>query len=85
MNQTQAIKKHLERGWTITSMQAFEKYGCTRLSAKIFDLRAKGMVIDSIPCTATNRYGDECRFVKYRLNKEAMKNVKSIGKEQSEG
>ena len=73
MNQTQAIKKYLEEGNTITSMEAFKKFGCTRLSAKIFDLRAKGFIIDSIQCTGTTRYGDECRYVMYRKKKKNKK------------
>ena len=68
MNQTTAIKEHLESGKRITSMEAFKLYGCTRLSAKIFNLRQSGMVIDSIPMVGENRYGDTCRFVAYRLS-----------------
>ena len=66
MNQMQAIKKHLTTKKSITSMQAFELYGCTRLSAKIFDLRKAGWVIDSVPQTGTTRFGDTCQYVKYR-------------------
>ena len=67
MNQTQKVKEILESGGTITSMEAFKKFGCTRLSDKILKLRRAGYDIASIPCTGVNRYGDECRYVMYRL------------------
>ena len=72
MNQTTAIKNHLESGKTITSMEAFQLYGCTRLSAKIFDLKKRGMEIDSIPTAGTNRYGNPCTFSTYRLSTHQM-------------
>lgn len=66
MNQMTAIKKHLKKYKKITSMQAFELYGCTRLSAKIFDLRKQGWVIDSIPTQTENRYGETTIYSTYR-------------------
>lgn len=42
-------------------MQAFELYGITRLSGRIFDLRKAGHNIVSIDCDVTNRYGEKCR------------------------
>ena len=46
-SQTQKILKHLIRYGRITTFQAFEKYGCTRCAARIADLRAHGVVIDT--------------------------------------
>ena len=46
-SQTQKILKHLIRYGKITTFQAFEKYGCTRCAARIADLRAYGVVIDT--------------------------------------
>ncbi|MBP5423792.1 MAG: helix-turn-helix domain-containing protein [Paludibacteraceae bacterium] len=62
-----AIKEHLLNKGTITSMEAIELYGCTRLSAKIFDLRNAGWDIDSVPQTGTTRFGDTCHYVQYRF------------------
>lgn len=67
MNQFTAIKEHLESGKTITSMEAIKLYGCTRLSAKIFQLRKMGYEIDSIPTEGVTRFGDTTRFSTYRL------------------
>ena len=66
MNQMTAIKTHLKKYKKITSMQAFELYGCTRLSSKIFDLRKAGWVIDSVPTQGTTRYGESTIYSTYR-------------------
>lgn len=68
MNQMKVIKEHLESGKSITSMEAFKLYGCTRLSDKIFRLKKRGMMIDSVPMIGENRYGDTCHYVSYRLS-----------------
>lgn len=70
-NQTALIKKHLLEGKSITNKQAFEIFGCTRLSAKIYDLRHKhGMDIVTIDRLGKTRYGDRCVYAEYRLKKE---------------
>lgn len=71
--QMDAIREHLRTKKTITSMEAFKLYGCTRLSAKIFDLRKAGWVIDSIPTEGTTRYGDSTIYSTYRFVKEPKK------------
>lgn len=65
-NQMSMIKAHLKKHKKITSMQAFELYGCTRLSAKIFDLRKAGWIIDSVPTQGQTRYGETAIYSTYR-------------------
>lgn len=48
---------------SITSLQAFTDLGETRLSAVVFDLKKKGVVITSRNKKVSNRYG-ESRIVK---------------------
>lgn len=68
MNQTLAIKNHLEKKGFITSMQAFELYGVTRLSAIIYVLRNKyGMDIDTQYNYGMNRYGNNIHYGVYTL------------------
>lgn len=57
------LKRH-KKG--ITSMEAFDMFGATRLSAIIFTLR-KEYVIENVPCVAKNRYGELVRFDRYVL------------------
>ena len=56
----------------ITSMQAFDLFGATRLSAIIFGLR-KDYKIESIRCEGKNRYGTKVFFDRYVLIKEIDK------------
>jgi hypothetical protein len=67
MNQTQAVKAHLMSGKTLTSMEAFSLYGCTRLSDKVFRLRKSGLNIQTIMVEGETRYGTPCSYAKYKL------------------
>jgi hypothetical protein len=48
-------------------MEAFEKYGITRLSAVIFELRKLGHDIITYDMEGQNRYGEVTRYAKYVL------------------
>ena len=45
MTQNQQIKGYLEKGKSITPIQALNKFGCFRLAARISDLRNEGLNI----------------------------------------
>ena len=45
MTQNQQIKSYLEKGKSITPIQALNKFGCFRLAARISDLRNDGLNI----------------------------------------
>jgi len=45
MSQTTQIQRHLEKGKSLTAIQALNKFGCFRLAARIADLRNDGMNI----------------------------------------
>lgn len=61
------VLKHLKVKGSITSLEAFELYGATRLSAIIFELRKKGYNIKTKDGTCIDRYGHRCNFAKYVL------------------
>ena len=63
----QRLLKHLKKHkGGITSLQAIEKLGDTRLSATIYELRQKYCVLDEW-ITVTNRYGEEVQVKRYFL------------------
>ena len=67
MTQKQRVLAHLmkyKRG--ITPLEAFERYGITRLSAVIFDLR-KEHDIETETVKKRNRYGENCYVANYKL------------------
>lgn len=47
MTQIDAVRSHLLRGKSITPIQALRLYGCFRLAAVIFNIRAEGYIIDT--------------------------------------
>ena len=47
MTHVEQIHKHLRRHRTITSVQAFARYGCTRLADVVYKLRRRGYSIDT--------------------------------------
>ena len=69
-NQINAILNHLKEHGDITSMQAFTEYGCTRLAARIYDLRHRGYLIDSVEEHGKTRYGTSCKYARYVLNRK---------------
>lgn len=50
---------------SITSLQAFTDLGNSRLSATIFSLKKKGVIINGETLMVRNRFGDKCRIKKY--------------------
>lgn len=65
-----AILEHLRTYPWLTSKEAFNKYGITRLSACIFDLREKGYDIETIMVETTTRFGETSRYARYVLRGE---------------
>ena len=61
------VLKHLKDFGSITSLEAFQDYGITRLSATIYDLRKDGYIIHSQDVSCINRYGKKVYFAKYIL------------------
>lgn len=71
MSQNEMILKYLQthkRG--ITPQIAYEKFGCMRLSGRIFDLKEQGKKISTTMIDVPNRFGETCRVALYRLMEE---------------
>lgn len=65
--QRAAVLEYLKKHKSITSLEAFEKFGATRLSAIIFVFREKGMNIITQTIETKNRYGEKTMYAKYIL------------------
>ncbi|HIQ90735.1 MAG TPA: helix-turn-helix domain-containing protein [Candidatus Coprosoma intestinipullorum] len=68
--QAERVLEYIKRFGSITTLEAFRDLGVTRLSARIFELRNKGLNIDSTSVTSKNRYGETCTYAKYFLKGE---------------
>lgn len=65
------ISEHLIKYGSISSIEAIEQFGCTRLSARIADLRKRGWPITSEMATTKNRYGHTTNYAVYRMEAKA--------------
>ena len=63
------VLKYIKDFGSITSKQAFEDLGCTRLSEYIRQLR-KEMIIDDKWIKARNRYGEKVEFKMYWIGEK---------------
>ena len=69
MTMKERILRHLQDYGSITTWEAIQEYGCTRLGHYIYLLRRKDNynITDEI-IKGTNRYGDTTHYKKYYLN-----------------
>ena len=59
-SQNERVLEYMKEHNGITSLQAYDKLGVTRLSARIKDLRTAGHIIFADRIEVFNRYGDSC-------------------------
>lgn len=67
MSKTEKVAMHLLEKGSITSWEAIQEYGATRLSAIIFNLRKRGMDIRTERVDFTDRFGSKAYYAKYIL------------------
>ena len=77
--QRNAVFQELMSGNEVTNKSMFTKYGITRLSAIIYDLRHElrdlGFGITTIMLEGKTRFGDTCKYAKYILVKSEDSDV----------
>ena len=67
MSQEEKILNYITEHGSITTLDAFMDLGCARLSARIADLRSKGVNIISEQAAVKNRFGATCHVARYSL------------------
>lgn len=65
--QNDRVLRYMEQHPSITSLDAFRLLGCTRLSARISDLRKKGYAIATQSVMVKNRDNKSVRVTAYSL------------------
>ena len=68
--QAQRVLDYMDEFGGITSYEAFQDLGITRLSAVVYDLRHEGINIDSETVHKKNRYGEQTAFSRYFIPKK---------------
>ena len=67
MNKTKAVLEWLQTHASISSMEAINNFGATRLSAIIFNLRKRGYNIETVMVDSRDRFGNKMQFARYYL------------------
>ena len=69
-SQREMILDYLENGYSINQMEAIELFGCTRLAARIKELRDAGYPIKSKRISSKSRYGVPINYCQYSIQRE---------------
>jgi len=67
MSQYQQVLEHLEKGYSISQLEATNEYGILRLGAIIFELRKAGYSISTEIIYKKNKNGNTTHYAVYRL------------------
>ena len=63
----QMVLYYLRANHRLTSLEAINKWGVTRLAAIIHDLRKEGHTINTDMVKRPDRFGNECEVAQYKL------------------
>lgn len=66
MTQHQLILAHIDTYGSISPMEAFIKYGITKLATRISELRRQGHMIIKVREEGKNRFGQKIHYMRYR-------------------
>lgn len=66
MTQCQRIMQYLDTFGSISTMEAFNDLGITRLASRIHDLKRRGVAIQSETVEGKNRFGETTYYTVYR-------------------
>jgi hypothetical protein len=66
MTQHQLILAHIDTYGSISPMEAFMKYGITKLATRISELRRQGHMIIKVREESKNRFGQKIHYMRYR-------------------
>lgn len=69
LTQTDLVLNYIKQFGSISAMEAFADLGVTRLSARIFELRAMNHRISTTYETRKNRIGNAVTYARYRLER----------------
>ena len=65
--QARTLYDHMTEHGSITSAEAYEKYGIFRTASRIHEIRKAGIGIKTTMKTGKNRFGVDCHYAEYSL------------------
>lgn len=73
MTQAKRVLDYLESGNTITTLNAFNELGITRLAARIYELKEEGHDVKSKRIKVTNQYAEQCSVSEYYMESDNVR------------
>lgn len=70
-NQTEKVLEYIKQHGSIDQWRAMNDLRIMRLGARIWDLKAQGVPIQTIGISKTNEKGEHVHWAEYRLAEEA--------------
>lgn len=65
--QLDALLNYFIHNGSLTTFEAYERFGCTRLAARVLELKQKGYFFKKDPVKVTTRYGAKINVTRYTL------------------
>lgn len=70
MTQNERIHEYMKKHGSITTKDAYEQLGVTRLSARIYELKEQGVKIEKKTEKSRNRFGETVYYDRFYLKGE---------------
>lgn len=67
MSQCARLEAYMNQRGSVTPIEAWRLLGIYRLSARINDLRKRGVLITTEPTEVENQFGEKCTVARYRM------------------
>lgn len=69
MTQAEMIVEYINKFGSITSRDAFNDLGVTRLSARVADLKSRGYAFEEVWESSKNRFGETVSYKRFSFKK----------------
>ena len=70
MTHCERVLDYIRRNGSISQREAYNSFGCTRLSGMIYDLKQRGYKFNVVNEVGQNRYGEPEHHARYWLKEE---------------
>lgn len=70
MTQCEMILRYMQDEGGITPWEAMKEFGCMRLTARIYDLKRRGVAVRREMVSDRNRYGKRVQYARYSVLEE---------------
>jgi hypothetical protein len=65
MTQVERVRKYMDEFGSISTKEAIDEFGITRLAARIYDIAKTGVPIFKTTEYGKNRYGEKVHYTRY--------------------